>query len=58
MLVELACMMLTAAQLLEFLWEPAIRHATYIRNRSYTKVLPEKTPYQGWYIEKLNISHL
>ncbi len=29
-LVELACAMLTAAQLPEFLWEPAIRHAVYI----------------------------
>src|SRR5713226_3233614 len=46
-LVELTCAMLTAAQLPEFLWELAIRHAAYIRNRSYTKVIPEKTPYQG-----------
>ncbi len=57
-LVELACAMLTAAHLPEFLWEPAIKHAAYIQNRSYTKVIPEKTPYQGWYLEKLNVSHL
>src|SRR5258708_15324961 len=57
-LVKLAPAMLTAAQLPEFLWEPATRHAAYIQNQSYTKVIPDKTPYQGWYLEKLNVSHL
>src|SRR5260221_12419338 len=35
-LVELSRAMLSAAQLPEFLWEPAVAHAVYIRNISYT----------------------
>jgi len=35
-LVELARAMLSAANLPEFLWEPAVAHAAYLRNRAYT----------------------
>ena len=31
-LVELACAMLTASKLPEFLWEPAVAHAAYLQN--------------------------
>jgi len=58
MLVELACTMLTATDLPEFLWEPTIMHATYLRNLSYTKPRTKATPYQLWQGRKPNISHL
>ncbi len=47
-----------AAHLPEFLWEPAITHAAYVRNRSYTQSIPSHTPYQGWNTNKPNVSHL
>jgi len=57
-LVELACAMLIAADLLEFLWEPAVTHAMYLRNLSYTKPRTKATPYQLWQGRKPNVSHL
>jgi len=56
-LVELARTMLTAHRLPEFLWEYAVLHAAYIRNRSYTRSL-SKTPYENWFIKKPNVSCL
>jgi len=55
---ELARTMLTASKLPQFLWEPAITHAVYIRNRSYTSARPEMTPYQLWNGKKPNVTHL
>jgi hypothetical protein len=57
-LVEIGHAMMKGQSLLEFLWEYAIAHATYLRNRSYTKFLKEITPYQLWYNLKPNVSHL
>ena len=57
-LVELSRAMLDANDLPEFLWECAVLHAAYLRNRSYTKHLPDSTPYQGWYNAKPNVAHL
>jgi hypothetical protein len=57
-LVELGRAMITANDLPEFLWEHAILHAVYLRNRSYTKPLGTITPYQGWYDKKPNVAHL
>ena len=57
-LVELARAMITAARLLEFLWEPAIAHAVYLRNLSFTRSIPDVTPYQLWYGRKPNVAHL
>ena len=57
-LVELACVMLTASHLPEFLWEPVANHATYVRNQSYMKAVQNKTPYEGWHNIKLNVSYL
>jgi len=48
MLVELACAMLTVAELLEFLWEPAVMHAAYLRNLLHMKPRAKVTPYQLW----------
>jgi hypothetical protein len=57
-LVELVRTMLSASKMPEFLWEPAVAHAAYIRNRAYTTAISEITPYQGWYGHKPNVSHL
>jgi hypothetical protein len=57
-LVELSQAMLCANQLPEFLWEYAITHAAYLRNRSYTKHLQKSTPYEGWYNKKPTVGHL
>jgi len=57
-LVELACAMLTDSKLPLFLWEPAVAHATYLWNLSYTSTKPAVIPYQGWTGKKPNISHL
>ena len=45
-LVELACAMIR--DLPKFLWEYAVAHSTYLRNRTYTKSLKDKTPYEKW----------
>jgi len=60
MLVELARAMLVDSDLPEFLWEPAVAHAAYLRNMSYTTSprLGNQTPYQVWYGKKPNVSHL
>jgi hypothetical protein len=55
---ELGHAMLNGQDLPEFLWEHAILHAAYIRNRSYTKSLQTSTPFQGWHKRKPDISHL
>ena len=57
-LVELARTMLTAAKLPEFLWEPAVQHAAYLRNLAFTRARPEITPYQAWHGTKPNVTHL
>jgi hypothetical protein len=50
--------MLTALHLPEFLWEPVVNQATYVRNQSYTKAIQNKTPYEGWHNKKPNVSYL
>jgi Integrase core domain len=57
-LVELSRAMLIANNLPEFLWEYAVLHAAYLRNRSYTQHLANSTPYQGWHNIKPNVSYL
>jgi hypothetical protein len=57
-LVELARTMIRGQTLPEFLWEYAISHTAYIRNRSYTRSIEGKTPYEAWHNEKPNVAHL
>jgi hypothetical protein len=57
-LVELARAMITGSKLPEFLWENAVAHAAYVRNRAYTTSISEMTPYQAWFGNKPNVSHL
>ena len=57
-LVELACAMLMASELPEFLWEATVAHAAYLQNMSYMKPRAKTTPYQIWHGRKPNVSHL
>ena len=55
-LVELAHTMIRG--LPEFLWEYAVAHSSYLRNRSYTNTLDDKTPYEMKYNIKPDVAHL
>ena len=44
--------------LLEFLWEYAVSHSSYLHNRTYTRTLDNKMPYEMRFKIKPNISHL
>jgi transposase InsO family protein len=57
-LVELVQAMICGQDLPEFLWEPAIVHAAYLRNRAYTRTLQDKTPYEAWFKRKPDMTHL
>jgi len=57
-LMELARAMLIEKNLPLFLWEEAVLHAAYIRNRAPTRALEKETPYEAWNGEKPDISHL
>jgi hypothetical protein len=57
-LVELARTMINAWNIPKFLWEQAIDHASYIRNRSYTRALQGETPYEWWHSMKPSVAHL
>jgi transposase InsO family protein len=46
--VELARSMIFARNVPNELWPEAMSHATYIRNRAYTRAVPDKTPYEKW----------
>ena len=50
--------MINAQRVPEFLWEHAIDHASYIRNRSYTRTLQGETPYEIWHGLKPSVAHL
>ena len=58
MLVELTRAMIKAADLPKFLWEPAVQHAAYVRNRAFTKSLEGKTPYEAWHNKKPDVRSL
>ena len=57
-LVELTRAMIKAADLPEFLWEPAVQHAAYVRNCAFTKSLEGKTPYEAWHNKKPDVRSL
>ena len=56
--VELSRAMLFAHNLPTELWADSITHATYIRNRAFTRSVPDMTPYQKWHQERPDISHI
>ena len=47
-----------AADLPVFLWEHAIAHVAYVRNRAYSLALKTATPYEHWYGHKPDVAHL
>ena len=57
-LKELARAMRLATNLPVFLWEQAIAHAAYIRNRAYSLAVKTATPYERWHGHKPDVSHL
>lgn len=56
-LIELVRAMLIAKGLPLFLWDEGVSHATYIRNRSPTRALKGKTPFEAWTGKKPDVSH-
>lgn len=50
--------MLHDSSLPSFLWGEAVRHATYLKNRSPTRALDGKTPYEVFHGKKPDISNL
>ena len=57
-LVEMARAMLIHSGLNEHFWAEALKTAVYIRNRTTTKILCDKTPFEVWNGYKPTISHL
>ena len=57
-LVELAWAMLAGRNLPVFLWEEAVSHAAYLRNRVPTRALTNATPWEMWTGEKPSVTHL
>jgi hypothetical protein len=57
-LLERVRAMLHQSALPKFLWGEAILHATYLKNRTATFVLGDKTPYEALTGKKPNISNL
>ena len=57
-LLEIARAMLIAGNLPTFLWDEAVAHAAYLRNRAPTRALNGKTPYEAWHDKRPNVSHL
>lgn len=57
MLVELARAMLIGRSLPTFLWEEAVAHAVYLRNRASTRSLKGKTPDEMWTGKRPDVSH-
>ena len=57
-LVESVRSMLSDANLPHTFWAEALSTAVYLRNRSPTKAVSGKTPYEAWMGKKPSVSHL
>ena len=57
-LVETVRSMLADSRLPHSFWAEALSTAAYLINRSPTKTLDGKTPFQAWYGKKPNVNHL
>ena len=57
-LVETVRSMLADSRLPQRFWAEALSTAAYMINRSPTKALDDKTPFEAWYGKKPNVSHL
>jgi hypothetical protein len=58
MLLEKVRAMLHASGLPKFLWGEAVKHAVYLKNRTSTKALDGKTPFEIFYSAKPNLKGL
>ena len=56
--VKLACSMIFARDVPNELWPEAMSHATYIRNRAYSRAVPDKKPYEKWSGKRPDISFI
>ena len=56
-LLELTRAMLIEKNLPPSLWAEAVTHATYIRNRSPTQALGDRTPFEAWHGSRPDIGH-
>ena len=57
-LVESVRSMLIDARLPHKFWAEALSTAVYLRNRSPTKAVEDKTPYEAWSGDRPNVKHL
>jgi len=57
-ILEKVCTMLHVSGLPKFLWGEAARHAVWLKNRTPTKVLARKTPYEAALGQTPNLSRL
>lgn len=57
-LMESACTMVVQANPPESYWAEAVATAAYLQNCSTSRSLGKTTPYEKWYEEKPNLSHL
>jgi len=57
-IVERTRALLHASGLPKFLWGEAISHATWLKNRTVTRALNNKTPYEMLFKKKPNLEHL
>ena len=57
-LAELTRAMLLSRHLPKSLWGAAVNHAAYVRNRAYTRALPDNTPEGRWTDKKPSVSKL
>jgi len=58
MLLKKVRAMLHAGQLLKYLWGEAVKHAVYLKNRTSTKALDGKMPYEAYFGTKPNLAGL
>jgi len=57
-LADLTRAMLLSRHLPKSLWAAAVAHAAYLRNKAYTRALPESTPDGRWTETKPTVIHL
>ena len=57
-LLELARAMIIGKNMPQFLWDEAVSHAAYLRNRAPTRALKGKTPYEAYHKLIPSVAHL
>ncbi|KIL61839.1 hypothetical protein M378DRAFT_1056806, partial [Amanita muscaria Koide BX008] len=57
-LADLVRAMLLAQRIPKVLWGTAALHAVYLRNRAFTRVISDKTPFERWHGKRPNVENL